>query len=184
MKLNQSIAPTSSPVTLDEMKNYLRVLHSDDDAMITSMVIQATQSAELMMNRQIMPCTFELYFDAMQSEMVLPRPPFISLESFQTYDGEVWNDVSEYQLDDKTTPAVLYPTSWGTLSSLKNSVKVIYKAGWIDATVVPEPIKAWIKIQVATYYEHREAFVLNATITELPPSHINSLIERYRIHNL
>ncbi len=113
MKLIQTVAPTSNCVTLDEMKNYLRVLHSDDDGMISSMVLMAQQSAEIIMNRQIMPCTYELYLDAMQSEIVLPRPPFKSLESFQFFDGEIWSDISKYQMDDKATPAVLYATSWG-----------------------------------------------------------------------
>lgn len=176
MKLIQSIAPTESSVTLEEMKNFLRVLHTNDDAMISSMITQAQQSAELIMNRQIMPATFELYFDAMPSEIVLPRPPFLELVSFES--------ATEYELDDKSTPAVLYPTTWGTISPAKNGVKVVYRAGWDDASKVPESIKAWIKIQVSTYYENRETFVIGTIVSELPPSHVDSLIERYRICNI
>jgi len=183
MKLIQSIAPTESSITLEEMKNFLRVLHTDDDAMISSMITQAQQSAELIMNRQIMPTTFELYFDAMPSEIVLPRPPFLELVSFQTFD-DVWSDVLEYELDDKSTPAVLYPTSWETISPAKNGVRVVYRAGWADASKVPESIKAWIKIQVSTYYENRETFVIGTIVSKLPPSHVDSLIERYRICNV
>lgn len=183
MKLIQTVAPTTNSVTLEEMKNFLRVLHSDDDEMITSMILMAEQSAELIMNRQIMPCTYELYFDAMASEMILPRPPFISLESFQTLDETIWSDVTEYELDDKSTPASLHPTSWGTISPAKNGVRVVYRAGWSDATKVPEPIKAWVKIQVSTYYENRESFVIGTIIAKLPKSHVDSLIERYRICN-
>ena len=184
MKLIQSIAPSANSVTLDEMKNFLRVLHADDDEMISSMILMAQQSAELIMNRQIMPCTFELYFDAMPSEITLPRPPFISVESFQTYDGDAWNGVSEYELDEFSTQAVLYPTSWGAISPAKNGVKVVYRAGWADASKVPESIKAWIKIQVSTYYENRESFVVGVSVSELPPSHVDSLINRYRICNI
>lgn len=176
MKLIQSIAPTESSVTLEEMKNFLRVLHTNDDAMISSMITQAQQSAELIMNRQIMPATFELYFDAMPSEIVLPRPPFLELVSFES--------ATEYELDDKSTPAVLYPTTWGTISPAKNGVKVVYRAGWDDASKVPESIKAWIKIQVSTYYENRETFEIGTIVSELPPSHVDSLIERYRICNI
>ena len=184
MKLIQTVAQTSNCVTLAEMKNFLRVLHSDDDDMITSMILMAQQSAELIMNRQIMPCTYELYFDAMEIVMVLPRPPFLELVSFQTYDGSVWNNVGKYELDDKVTPAALHPTSWGTISPAKNGVKVVYRAGWADATKVPEPIKSWIKIQVATYYENRESFVIGVSVSELPQSHVDSLVERYRICNV
>lgn len=184
MKLIQSIAPTENSVTLQETKNFLRVLHSDDDAMIISMILMASQSAELIMNRQIMPCTYELYFDAMPSEIVLPRPPFISVESFETFDGALWNGVNEYELDEMSTPSSLYPTSWGTISPAKNGVRVIYKAGWADASKVPESIKAWIKIQVSTYYENRESFVIGTIVSKLPASHVDSLISRYRICNV
>lgn len=166
------------------MKHFLRVLHLNDDDMIKSMITQASQSAELIMNRQIMPCTYELYFDAMPGEITLPRPPFMELVSFQTLNETVWSDVLEYELDDKATPAVLYPTSWGTISPAKNGVRVIYKAGWADATKVPESIKSWIKIQVATYYENRESFVVGVSVSELPASHVDSLINRYRICNV
>jgi len=185
MKLRQTIAPVAPPVTLAEMKAHLYILHDRDDLMITSMIFQATQSAEIDMNRQIMPATYELYFDALSTEMVLPRPPFISLESFQIFDGEAWNDVDplDYLLDDKGEPAALYMRNFpGEISSDRNSVKVVYKAGWEDATKVPEPIKAWIKIQVSTFYEHRDEFVLNATVNKLP--HVDGLIQRYRIHNV
>ena len=184
MKLIQSIAPTTNAVTLDEMKHFLRVLHTDDDVLINSMIRQAQESAELIMNRQIMPCTFELYFDAMPNEIILPRPPLLELVSFETYNLVAWFSVSEYTLDDKSTPAVLYPASWETIRPEKNGVKVVYRAGWEDASKVPESIKAWIKIQVSTYYENRETFIVGASVSELPPSHVNSLIERYRVCNI
>ena len=184
MKLVLSVPSTSNSVTLEEMKHYLRVLHTKDDEMITSMITQSSQRAESIMNRQIMPCTYELYFDVMQDEITLPRPPFMSLESFQVFDGDTWNDISEYQLDDKSTPAVLYPTSWPLISSDINSVKIVYKAGWASASDVFETIKQWIKIQVSTYYANREAFVIGANVSELPASHVDSLVKRHRIHNL
>lgn len=184
MKLIQSIAPTSDPVTLEEMKLFLRVLHDDDNALIGSMITQAAQSAEIIMNRQIMPSTYELYFDAIQSKTVLPRPPFLTLDSFQVFDGTIWNNVTDYELDDKATPALLYTASWPVISPGKNSVKIVYTAGYLDRSKVPESIKAWIKIQVSTYYENRESFVIGTIVSEVPNSHVDSLLNRYRVHNV
>ena len=184
MNLIQSVAPSSQPVTLEEAKDFLRILDTDDDVLIGSMILQATQSAEIIMNRQIMPATYELYLNAMHSEIILPRPPFISLESFQAFDGTVWNDVSEYDLDDKAMLAALYPSFTGVVSSKKNSVKVVYKAGYAAADKVPESIKTWIKIQVSSYYENREPFVVGVSVSELPYSHVNALLNRYKVHNV
>ena len=181
MKLVQVVTPSNTSVTLAEMKVFLRVISDDDNDLITSMITQAEQSAELVMNRQIMPARYELYFDNTQDEITLPRPPFRSLISLESYDGESWNEVTDYELDDKILPAKIFVNSWGATSSMKNSVKVVFESGWEDNSKVPEAIKAWIKIQVSTYYEHREAFVLGTTVSELPPSHVDSLIERYRI---
>lgn len=162
MKLIQSVAPILEPITLAEMKAFLHVTSNNDDTLIESYITAAREKAESIMNRQLMPATFELYFDAMQSEIVLPRPPFVSLTSFQANDGTAWNDVT-HELDDKSTPASLHVTTWPLISSDKNSVKVVYTSGYADVTKVPESIKAWIRIEVGYMYD-QEAKRINVDV--------------------
>ena len=45
MKLIQSVAPTTDPIALADMKSFLRVLHTDDDALITSYIKAACEKA-------------------------------------------------------------------------------------------------------------------------------------------
>lgn len=170
VKLSQSVAPTSEPITLAEMKLFISLTKVGDDALVESYITTARQKAESIINRQLMPCTYELYFDVMPSEITLHRPPFVNLVSFQAFDGDVWNDVTDYELDDKSTPALLYAKSTPTISSNKNSVKVVYKAGYEDASKVPESIKSWIRIEVGYMYD-QEAKRIN----------VDALLNSYRV---
>ena len=169
MKLIQSIAPTLEPITLAEMKLFIGLTKAGDDALVESYITTARQKAESIMNRQLMPCTYELYFDVMPSEITLHRPPFVNLVSFQAFDGTTWNDVVN-ELDDKSTPVLLYVTEWPLISSNKNSVKVVYEAGYTDATKVPESIKSWIRIEVGYMYD-QEAKRIN----------VDALLDSYRV---
>lgn len=169
MKLIQSVAPSVEPLTLAEMKTFLRVLHDDDNELITSYITAAREKAESIMNRQIILATYELYFDVLPSEFKLPRPPFVALDSFQVFDGTAWNDI-EYDLDDKNTPAILHVTTWPLVSSNRNSIKVVYQAGYEDATKVPESIKAWIRIEVEMMYDE-----------EKPRINVDAFLSSYRV---
>lgn len=170
MKLIQSIAPTLEPITLVEMKLFLRVLHADDDVLISSYIRAARERAETIMNRQLISATFELYFDVIQNWIILPRPPFVNIDSFQAYDGTAWNDISQYQIDDKAVPSVLSAISWPFVSSDVNSIKVVYRAGYADASKVPASIKAWLLLEVEKMYDE-----------EKPRINVDSLLNSYRI---
>ena len=170
MKLVQTVPPTSEPLTLTEAKAFLRVLHSEDDAIIGSLITAAREKAETIMNRQLMPATFELYFDETRSAITLPRPPFVSLVVVAAFDGTTWNDVADYDLDDKAVPAVLHVSSWPAVSSGKNSVRVIYTSGYADASKVPESIKAWMRIELEMMYDE-----------EKPRVNVDALLNSYRI---
>ena len=170
MKLIKSIEPTSEPVSLEEMKNFLRVLRDNDDTLIESYITAAREKAESIMNIQLIECTYELYLDATQSEIALSRPPFVSIESFQAYDGIIWNDVTGYDLDDKVLPAKVYVQSYPAIASTKNSIKIVYKSGYADADSVPERIKAWIRFEVEMMYDQ-----------EKPRVKVDSLLTPFRV---
>ena len=170
MKLIQTVAPSSEPLTLAEMKSFLRVLHGEDDVLITSYITAAREKAESIMNRQLIEAEFTLYLDATRGSITLPRPPFVELVSVQAYDGSTWNDVTEYDLDDKIVPAVLHVSSWPTVSSDKNSIKVVYRSGYADVSKVPDSIKAWLRIEVEMMYDEERQRV-----------NVDALLNSYRV---
>jgi uncharacterized phiE125 gp8 family phage protein len=55
--------PASEPLTLAEVKEFLRVDHSDDDATLAIFITAARQLCESYTRMALLPTTFEEYFD-------------------------------------------------------------------------------------------------------------------------
>lgn len=170
MKRIQVAEPASEPLALEDMKVYLRMLHSEDDTRISSLIKAAREKAEKITNCQMVEATYALYLDAPQDIIKLTLPPFVSLESFQAFDGDTWNDVTDYDLDDKAIPAILHVDSWPTVSEKRNSIKVLYKCGYSDAKHVPASIKTWMCIEVEKMYDE-----------ESPRIDVDALLSQHRI---
>lgn len=175
MKLVLATAPINKPVTLDEAKAFLRVLTTDEDALIESLIAVATDKAEQITNRQLAVATYELYDDRVPSVLKLPKPPLVSVTSVQALRDGSYVDV-DYKIDDKADPSVLYIDDT-TSDDEVNAFKVVYQSGYSNC---PEVIKQWILVQVSTMYEQRESFQ-NVTTNNMPRTFVDHLLDSYRV---
>ena len=72
MSLKQVVAPTLQPITLAEAKLHLRVDSADDDALITALIDAATQDAEHVMKRAVLPQQWKLTIDSFMTDSRVP----------------------------------------------------------------------------------------------------------------
>lgn len=177
------ITPVATePVTLAEAKLHLRVDHSVDDTLISSLISAAREECEHLLERAVSGQTLELSIDEFPADGIkLPRPPVMSITSV-TYvdeDGVTQTMASgDYYLDDAQAPAWLLPAyglDWPAARAEANAVKVRYVAGYADC---PELIRAWILLRVGTLYANREA---DSDKPALPSPFADRLLDRYRI---
>lgn len=124
-------APVNSPVSLSDMKDYLRVDTSDDDTLIQSFIDSATESVKQYLKRSLITETLELTMDGFGqgqqddrliqlgdgvhvgsvpyllgrgNEVDLQFPPVQSITSVKTYNRaneESTFDSSKYELDEQ-----------------------------------------------------------------------------------
>jgi uncharacterized phiE125 gp8 family phage protein len=191
MSLKLITAPIAPPVTLAEMKAHLRVDMTDDDTLISAMLVGATDVAEQHTGRAIMPQTWEITLDAFPDAFEITRVPVQSITSLKYYDASGVQQTlspSLYALDnaDDFSAAYVVPAfgaEWPETREQINAVTLRYAAGYADATAVPEAIKSWIKLQVSAMYENREAeaYSARAVSTTVKMSFVDGLIARYRI---
>lgn len=91
------------PVSLDEAKNYLRIVNNQDDSLINGMIIQATRMAETYLNRDINAKARELYYPYLDRDIKLYNTPIdTSVTIVVEIDGVATTGFQELGLDDPT----------------------------------------------------------------------------------
>lgn len=189
MALKLITAATTPAVSLTEAKVHLRVDVADDDALITAMVVAATDMAEQQTGRALMAQTWELTLDTFPEAFELTRVPVQSVVSLTYWDADgVQQTMGDtlYALDSSddygyayVVPA--YAGAWPNTRDQINAVSLRYVAGYADAASVPEGIKQWIKLMASTMYENREteAYSSRAVSTTVRMSFVDRLLDRY-----
>lgn len=179
MALKRVSAPTDTPVSLAEAKAHLRVDHDDEDILISALIDAATEHVDGprgVLGRAMIDQTWDYYLDEFpDAEIELPLPPLIEVLGvyYQTSTGE--EEFTAYEVDDASEPArlSLNSGSWPTASTVKNAVRIRFRAGYLDTGVspavaaVPNPIKAAMLLYIGDLYAHRETQVDNR-IGQLP----------------
>ena len=158
--------PASEPLTLAEVKEFLRVDHSDDDATLAIFITAARQLCESYTRMALLPTTFEEYFDdfpqytgTFKDEIRLSRSPVSAVTYVKYIDGNettITADAAEYKVDTISRPARISPDNgwFGTYETI-NVVFVRYVAGFADAASVHAPLKHGMMLVIGDMYENR-----------------------------
>lgn len=158
--------PASEPLTLAEVKEFLRVDHSDDDATLAIFIAAARQLCESYTRLALMPTTFEEYFDdfpqytgTYKDEIRLSRSPVSAVTYVKYIDGNettITASASDYKTDLISQPARISPDNgwFGTYETI-NAVFVRYVAGYANAASVPAPLKHGMLLVIGDMYENR-----------------------------
>lgn len=178
--LEVATPPAVEPVSLPEAKDHLRVSISDDDTLISGLIVGARRWCEGFRNESFITQTLELTLDEWPDDGVieLPRGPVQSVTSVE-YTDEDGNTstfaASNYVVSTASNPgrlALKRSASWpsDTLQELE-AIKVTYPAGYGDsADDVPEEVKSAIKLLVGHLYENREHVIIGSglLVTDVP----------------
>ena len=181
--------PTLAVLTLAEAKLHLRVENSAEDTLITALVAAATQDAEHLMQRAILPQQWRHTMDAWpQLEVRLPRPLITAVDSISYTDsaGAVQAlapascILAATDLGARLQPA--YGTWWPSARYQPGAIVITYTAGWPTAEAVPELVRAWIKLRLGALYDNRNAWTQGVAIER--NGHIDFLLDRWRVFAL
>lgn len=184
-------APAAEPVTLAEAKLHARVDTSADDSLINVFIAAARQEAEHITGRALITQTWEQVLPAFADAMELHLAPVASITSVKYLDGAGAEQTlagTVYDLIDEALPPRLVRKtgqSWPATFAADDAVRIRFAAGYgADGTFVPQPIRAWILVRVASLYAQREAFQSGISISEIPGRFTDSLLDPYRIPRL
>lgn len=185
MGLSLVTAAAVEPVTLAEAKAHLRIEPTDDDTLITALIVAARDWCESYANRQYIEATWKYTLDESFPDVIeLPRPPLLSVTNIKYYDDDgvlQTMSASIYQVSISGVCGFVKPAydqSWPAVREQYDCIQVTYKAGYGSAAAnVPETAKVAIKMLVAHLYNNREAAVEKA-LAEVPFG-IKSLLDTH-----
>ena len=173
------IPPEAEPVTIAELKEQLRIDHSDEDALLGAKITAARRHVENLTGTAIAPATYEFFLDSFPlAEIELPRAPVISVStvSYIGADGIEVN-ATDYEVDTASPRGWIVPTAaWPTAMATINAVRVRFVAGYETA---PESLREANLHLAAWWYENREAASLDGTPRAVPFS-VAELVNEHR----
>ena len=178
-------AATVDPVSLAEAKAHLRATESEDDALIVGYLMAARQHVEDYTGRQLSPVTYDFQIDGeLSGEIVLPRPPLVSVASVSYVDMSGATQTlspSLYQVDTgalfgRIVPA--YQATYPSVRSQPNAVTVRFQAGYSQ---IPEPIRQAILLLVSHFYDNRQPVNIGSAVSDLPFS-VAALLSPYKVY--
>jgi uncharacterized phiE125 gp8 family phage protein len=192
MPLILETGPVNDPVTLQEVKEHIRVDSNDEDARIVDFIdaaIQRLDGRDGALGCCLITQTWTLKLDRFASDIAIPLPPCQSIDSI-TYvdpDGVTRTLAStEYQVfglgtAEGATVRPAYGNSWPSIRHLPEAVSITFTAGFGDnATDIPEPIRTAIKMRVGHLYEHRESVTTSDGYTREMPDGPDDFTRNYK----
>jgi uncharacterized phiE125 gp8 family phage protein len=178
------VLPTELPISVAELKGFLRLSHSLEDEILSSMIEVARSYIESYCNVTLTETTHALWLDYIPVNRVeLYRPRITSIERvFCIDESGIEHDlaVSDYKADLKDLIPFLQVDDFSINETLQsyNSFCIEYKAGGLAADV-DKRLKLACKILSAHLYENRELITF-ANIKKIPFS-LQCLLDQIRI---
>ena len=174
MTLFRTAGPDVEPVTLADAKAALRIDHSSEDDLISSLIRAAREEVEATTGLAMIDQDWRLVLDGIPPNglVLLRRGPIRALAAVTAYgaDGEAsLIAATDYQLDALSRPARLhFDTVPGDLRTL-NGIEIDFTAGYCEAaTDVPDPLKRAVLMLVAHWFEFRASFGADQQPVSMP----------------
>jgi uncharacterized phiE125 gp8 family phage protein len=182
-------SPTATlPVSLDDMKDYLKVSTTADDTLITALIKAAARYLENYLSRALLNKTITEKHDSFPMgttpiELRIAPVSAITSITFLDTDGTTtttWG-TSNYTLDNSSSlgraRVILKQSAFYPSTAIQAAaVTITYTAGYGTATTdIPDEILTAIKLLVADLYQNREP-----KVKQLPTT-VEHVVQPYRI---
>ena len=181
MQLVQTVAPTQEPLTLSEVKEFVRVLDDDSDTILTSLIVSVREHVENVTNRQLCVATYELFSNRFISR--LQKNPIKSIDKIEYMDEsgdyQTLSASSYYLYEENGVGYIEYDSDFiPFLVEHKKAVKITFTSGY---DTIPESIKQYMKVKISTLFENREQYVVGVSISDFGGNFIENIIGQYKV---
>lgn len=197
MQWKVTTAPTFEPITLEHLKQHIKVGdETAEDEVLTTYISAARGFVENRLNLAVCAQTVTLKLDSFPScdRIELPLSNLISVTSVSYVDTDDATQTPHptgspladyYGVDTYSTPGALflrYGQSWPTSVLLEpQAVTIVYRAGWASQAAIPAPIKQAVTLLAAHWERNRETVNFGEAPAEISFT-LSALLDQYRFY--
>ncbi len=189
MSSTQTVSPSTTPISVAEAKQHLRIDHDGDDNYIATLIAVATANVEEFLRKAMIQQTRrEDVHEFPAAQFVLELPPLQSVTSLEytATDGSTATVGSTvYDVDVVNIPGRVIlgkDQTWPTpIESQHDAVRLTYVTGYATASsAVPPTYQHALKLLIERYYEYRGDFAVGAITTVNMPHGVQALLRPTR----
>lgn len=161
MGLQQTVAPTAYLWAESDIREHLRIDHSEEDGYLRNLRESATIEAENYLRRSLLAQTWRWTLDRFPPwEFTLPRNPVTAVSSITYVDSDGATQTlssSLYRLVTNGTPTRLEPVwgeTWPTIRPITDAITITFAAGYgAAASAVPMSIRQAVLLIIEQHYD-------------------------------
>lgn len=179
----------AAALTVVDAQDYMRVEDGLESTLIENAIRAVQDQLEPpngWLGRALTTASYRLTLPCFGHRIILPAPPFVSLESFQYLDtggNRVEVDSSLYRIVDREPAEILLARNkaWpeDVDSTQPDAIEIVFQAGYGDSpNDVPEAIRQYMRYHVSQMYELRQPAIVGGIISETP--FIRHMLESWR----
>lgn len=175
--------PASEPISLAEAKNFLRVEHDADDALISSLIAAARGQVESATRRVLITQTWRIVLDRWpaSARIIAPVNPLRALLAARVLaaDGTPTAlDMDAFTLNTVAVPGVIAfeRANVSEPGRALAGIELDVSAGYGEVASVPAPLLQAIRLLLARAYEHRDRVA-----DDKLPDNVARLVAPYRV---
>lgn len=189
MPFTVTSSPALEPVTLAELKDYLRISDASQDQMLGTMISAARRHVEQMTRRPMIEQSIKATFEEwpVGSIIVLPVGNVLTIESLKYRDeSNVLQTVStsDYVIVTADQPGRIYLRDSFTFPALfdrSDAIEAAITAGYgSTSSSVPEPLRIALMALAGYWFEQRLPVNVGNIVNQMP-MHVQALINLHRV---
>lgn len=152
-------------ISLDEVKEHLRVTGEEEDSYISAILTVARKFVENETGTTLRSGTFDYFIDDFEcDEISLPGPPLVSVTHVKYYNNEnaltTLVEDTDYRVDANKIPGLVEAIgSWPGVYDRSSAVQIRYIAGTTVSDEVDPVFVQAIKIKTGLMFDNREGDV-------------------------
>jgi uncharacterized phiE125 gp8 family phage protein len=181
--------PGAEPLTLAQAKAHLKIDYSDEDALITSLIVTAREHLERATGLALIRRAMRLYLDRwpLTGPIEIAHGPVTAVDAVRIFDAEGAEglaDLTGHVLDGRARPARLWLKRRPETRGAMNGVEVDFTAGFGETGAdVPDTLKRAMLTHVALMHGFRALISAEMQPAGVPDGY-DRLIAPYRMARL